>query len=195
MLGFSDPIFPPRSGQGNGLPAGMMFCFVLFSVPYTFYLLFSCQRLATKGILLFGIESESVNKHALMETLPGSSSPHPTTPPLVQDNSRFPRPAVRLPHLGASQSPGGFMNPLMLVTAPRVSHPAGVGLGPRLCTSRWFPQDAGAVLQGTNFEHHRPRTIPSTSPHPSFPSFSVVILEQPHVTSVPWPCPQEDSLA
>ena len=56
-------------------------CFVLFSVPYTFYLLFSCQRLATKGILLFGIDSESVNKRALMETSPGSSSPYPPLPP------------------------------------------------------------------------------------------------------------------
>ena len=30
------------------------------------------------------------------------------------------------------EQPGGFMNPLMLVTALGVSHPVGVGLGPRL---------------------------------------------------------------
>lgn len=77
--GFSDPIFLPRSSQ-NCLASRNDVFFFFFPGPYTFYLLLSCQRLATKGILLFGIESESVDKHSLMEILPGSSTPCPPPP-------------------------------------------------------------------------------------------------------------------
>ena len=85
------------------------------------------------------------------------------------------------------------MNPLMLVTALRVSHPVGVGLGPRLCISRQFPQDAGAVLQGANFENHSPRCcgpyFPSPPPPPIPASLPSLFSSQSNPMSLLCPGP------